>query len=52
MTTHRYDRLSVVLVAAHGKLRGALKRMTERALIDNAIDRLLAGIWHNTGGLE
>ena len=51
MTTHRYDRLNVVLTAAHSKLRGALKRMTERALIDNAIDRLLAGIWHNTGGL-
>ena len=51
MPTHRYDRLNVVLTAAHGKLRGALKRMTERAMVDNAIDRLLAGIWLDEGGL-
>lgn len=50
MTTHRYDRLGVVLTAAHERLQGALKRMTERAMVDNAIDRLLVGIWHNTGG--
>ena len=50
MTTHRYERLDVVLKAAHKKLRGVNRLLTELLLIDNAIDRLLAGIWDKEGG--
>ena len=49
--THKFDRLALVLATAHNRTRGALRRMAERAMIDNAIDRALAVAWHNTGGL-
>ena len=44
---HRFDRLAVVLVAAHMRARGAMKAWTEREMNVNAINRILCEIWHN-----
>ena len=49
---HRFDRLAVVLVAAHSRARGAMKAWTEREMTINAINRVLCEVWHNQEVVE
>ena len=44
---HRLHRRFTLLLAAHKRLRGALRTWTEYELTVTAVDRLLAEIWHN-----
>ena len=47
MTLHHYDRLHIALMYGYNATRGQRRAYIVRALTFNAIDRVLAGIWHH-----